>query len=111
MRIWMVEPKLMCRNHLLGEHHEIHMVSGSLQKGKNLSGYLHGLVVPTLLHSRHDDLVSEMANRGYKHNSSLNGVDISLPEALAIDVEANVVELSKRCSKCRKLQEVDYELH
>lgn len=30
MRMWMVDPKIMCRKHLLGEHLELHMLAGCI---------------------------------------------------------------------------------
>ena len=33
MRMWNVDPKLMCNKHLLGEHVEMHMFFGTIQKG------------------------------------------------------------------------------
>ena len=40
MRMWMVDPKKMCRKHLLGEHVEIHMMVGTLLKGRSIDGFL-----------------------------------------------------------------------
>ena len=40
MRQWFVNPKLMCRQHLLGEHCEIHMFIGSMKKQINMNGYI-----------------------------------------------------------------------
>lgn len=38
MRMWMLPPETMCRKHLLGEHVELHMLLGSLRRGKTLTG-------------------------------------------------------------------------
>ena len=40
MRMWMVDPRIMCRQHLLGEHVEIHMFVGAISRGKSVKGYL-----------------------------------------------------------------------
>jgi hypothetical protein len=40
MRMWMVWPELMCRKHLLGEHVEIHMLLGALNKGHRVQGFI-----------------------------------------------------------------------
>lgn len=40
MRMWKVNPKNMCRQHLLGEHVECHMFVGAILKGISLSGYI-----------------------------------------------------------------------
>ncbi len=100
MRMWLVDPKKMCRKHLLGEHVELHMLAGCLNKGKNISGFIEaGFVSPTLLLPRHDELVREMYRRGYNHRSPVD----KLPEILEkghIDPDANSVELCRRCAEC-----------
>ena len=35
MRIWDISPDKLCRNHLLGEHSELHAIWVILTKGKN----------------------------------------------------------------------------
>ena len=75
MRIWDISPKKLCRNHLLGEHRELHAIWSVLVNGKK--GYAHH--PETLrwkgklkaLYGRHDALVVEMSNRGYRHCSPL----------------------------------------
>jgi hypothetical protein len=37
--MWMVDPRQMCRQHLLGEHNELHMFAGTMRKGIGLAGY------------------------------------------------------------------------
>jgi hypothetical protein len=71
MRMWNVKTKTMCRQHLLGEHLEMHMFAGCLNKGINIEGYLNGLVETDKLVERHRELVKEMRKRGYKHNSPI----------------------------------------
>ena len=39
-RMWMIAPRKMCRNHLLGEHKELHQAVGSILKNKSLKGHL-----------------------------------------------------------------------
>jgi len=34
MRVWDINPEKLCRNHLLGEHREIHGIWSILTKGK-----------------------------------------------------------------------------
>jgi hypothetical protein len=75
MRIWDISPKNLCRNHLLGEHRELHAIWSVLVNGKN--GYarhpetLRWRGKLKALYHRHDLLVSEMAVRGYQHRSPL----------------------------------------
>ena len=76
MRIWDIEPSELCRQHLLGEHRELHGLWNILTLGKR--GYsLHpetrrweGKLAA--LYHRHEALVSEMSARGYNHNSPLD---------------------------------------
>ncbi|MDD5634652.1 MAG: pyrimidine dimer DNA glycosylase/endonuclease V [Candidatus Omnitrophica bacterium] len=75
MRIWDLDPKKLCRNHLLAEHRELHAIWNILTKKKK--GYYHH--PETLrwagklkaLYLRHEKQVEEMATRGYKHKSPL----------------------------------------
>ena len=75
MRIWDISPKKLCRNHLLGEHRELHAIWSVLVNGKQ--GYsrhpetLRWKGKLKALYGRHEALVSEMAARGYRHLSPL----------------------------------------
>ncbi|UCC95023.1 MAG: pyrimidine dimer DNA glycosylase [Candidatus Omnitrophota bacterium] len=76
MRIWDIAPKKLCRNHLLGEHRELHAIWSILIRNKQ--GYSrHPETIRwknklAALYLRHKELVEEMKNRAYRHNSSLN---------------------------------------
>jgi hypothetical protein len=72
MRMWNVDPKFMCNKHLLGEHLEMHMFAGSIEKGKNIKGFIDkGLVDIAGIMPRHQELIIEMESRGMKHKSPL----------------------------------------
>lgn len=103
MRMWMVDPRFMCRQHLLGEHAEIHMFVGAIDRGYSVRGYLaKGLLEVHSLYCRHEELVREMMKRNYRHNSEV-GEKWKLVEQLgSIDKEGNLRELLQRCSKCRE---------
>ena len=104
----MVEPKLLCRQHLLGEHRELHTFAGTLRKHISVSGYMNlGELDPTKLASRHEELVTEMERRGYCHFSPLEVPNYSyVTEKACIDVEANLRDLFSRCSECHTLQTI-----
>jgi len=76
MRIWDIEPRKLCRNHLLGEHRELHAVWSVLTKHKK--GYsrhpetLRWKGKLAALYARHKMLVNEMDQRGYDHRSHLD---------------------------------------
>ena len=75
MRIWDIPPKKLCRNHLLGEHRELHAIWSVITKNKK--GYskhpetLRWNGKLRSLYARHEELVEEMRNRGNNHKSKL----------------------------------------
>jgi hypothetical protein len=98
--MWKVDPKKMCRQHLLGEHFEMHMFVGTIESGKSIKGYLEkGLVEIHNIEKRHNELVEEMIRRGYNHKSPLVFL-VLCPEG-QVDVDKNLCELHKRCLKCK----------
>lgn len=76
MRIWDVPPQDLCRAHLLGEHRELHGLWNILTQGKK--GYSQHpetkrwVGKEAALYARHEQLVQEMHNRGYGHNTPLD---------------------------------------
>lgn len=109
----MTDPKIMCRQHLLGEHLEIHMFIGSLNKGVSLQGYVDaGFLDIHNLQTRHDELVAEMKHRGFNHKSPLPAIENKIPEAYLdsiVNKEWSLNQLLGRCSECRKNYEHDKE--
>ena len=70
--MWAIDPSRLCRQHLLGEHVELHMMVGTLNKGISMEGYYaRGLVDTDQIEARHEALVAEMTARGMKHKSPL----------------------------------------
>ena len=75
MRIWDVPPALLCRQHLLGEHRELHGLWNILTENKR--GYSNHPETRrwvgrlAALYERHEALVREMSRRGYRHASPL----------------------------------------
>ncbi len=76
MRVWDIEPRYLSRNHLLGEHRELHAIwiylttekGGSYRKHPETLRWADKLPA---LYSRHEQLIEEFSNRGYKHHSDL----------------------------------------
>lgn len=97
MRVWDVDPKVLCRQHLLGEHRELHGLWNILTKHGGKGGYsahpetLRWVGREAALFKRHEALVAEMERRGYQHASDLDAtlavgaadqrVFIDLPDA------------------------------
>lgn len=102
MRMWGVPPAMLCRRHLIGEHNEVHMFVGAINKGFNLDGYLTGeLLDVNLLRPRHADLVVEMGTRHHIHLSPLPPFNYTGPTG-QLDIKANILELTRRCPDCRE---------
>ena len=99
----MVNPRIMCRQHLLGEHAEIHMFIGTINRGKSVRGYLEkGLLEVHNLYNRHEELVCEMKLRKYNHYSEVDEKWKFVEKAGNIDKEKNLIELVSRCSRCER---------
>jgi len=85
MRIWDLPPNILCRNHLLGEHRELHALWAILTEGKK--GYANHPETRRwkgklkALYERHEALVKEMTRRGYRHHSPLDAT-LATGEAL-----------------------------
>lgn len=103
MRMWMVDPTIMCRKHLLGEHVELHMMAAHLVLGRKVDGFVaHNCVQPSSIGSRHEELAAEMTRRGYKHASPLQQPAIAEhqhPEA-KVGVASALTDLLDRCEEC-----------
>ncbi len=112
MRMWMVNPKIMCSKHLCGEHGEIHKHRHNFVKGHSMSGrILENCLEPSSLQSRHDELEKELnfrqGDEGRRRTSSpFDAPDISyLPvdqRLYKIDVEKNLQLLISRCHQCKQ---------
>jgi hypothetical protein len=78
MRIWDVPPRRLCRQHLLGEHRELHGLWNILVVHKGMGGYSRHpetqrwVGKTRALFERHEELVAEMERRGYQHESPLD---------------------------------------
>ncbi|HEX9757869.1 MAG TPA: pyrimidine dimer DNA glycosylase/endonuclease V [Nitrospiria bacterium] len=76
MRIWDIPPISLCRQHLLGEHRELHAIWSILINGKK--GYrnhpetLRWVGALNGLYQRQRFLVKEFERRGYRHHSPLD---------------------------------------
>lgn len=108
MRIWDIPTENLCRNHLLGEHRELHAIWSILTKGKK--GYAHHPETKRwrerlkALFRRHDEIVKEMTHRGYKHQSPLEkrlatGEDEQTEYVDPPDIQRNILK-KKKCG-CR----------
>ena len=106
MRMWMVNPKMLCHRHLLGEHRELHAIIGSLRIENGIQGYIdNNLVEVESVLQRHEVIVKEMTVRGYKHRSPITEEpNIKyLPEehkTFRVNRESSFNDLYTRCKMC-----------
>ena len=76
MRVWDISTNKLCKNHLLGEHRELHAIWNIYTQNKK--GYLNHPETKRwkgklkALYLRHEKQVMEMKKRGYIHKSPLN---------------------------------------
>ena len=109
MRMWMIDPTLLCRKHLLGEHYEIHKAVGFLRNGRSLEPWvINGYLDPRLLQSRHDAIAQELAAREYIHSSPLDvpAINLAFTKHIRVISKAKAKkDLVSRCEGCRKLIE------
>ena len=106
MRMWMIDPALLCDQHLLGEHGELHKFLHNWIKRQPILKRLEGNAMEPLSYKfRHDQLAKEMVQRGMRHRSPLAQPDFSyLPveqQAFRVDVEKNIALVCQRCEACR----------
>ena len=108
MRMWMVDPKILCRKHLLGEHGEIHKHRHNFVKQHSIKNRVSPVVQiePSSMEKRHDELAEEMLRRGFNHQSPFEQPDISyLPidhQLAKVDIENSLQDLKTRCPECAK---------
>lgn len=116
MRMWMIDTKFMCNQHLLGEHSELHKFRHNFVKKHNMGGRLAfpSQISPRDMLSRHDELAEEMARRGMNHKSPYQDVDVEYlfngkpySYECKIDIEYNLKDLAERCPACRERIEND----
>ena len=104
MRMWMVNPKWLCRKHLLGEHGEIHKHRHSFVKHHSIAKRVSPVVQvePLSMQARHDALASEMSRRGYTHASPYEQPEPLEHMSATVDTQAAMLDLFARCPECRE---------
>ncbi len=108
MRMWMVDPRIMCRQHLIGEYRELFTITGILKKKIKIDGYIrNNLIELSSLQSRYQELKEEMLNRSYKPvKPFLIPEDLSYLEKSILEYKIDrppaLADLLNRCSVCRE---------
>ncbi len=108
MRMWGIDPSLLCQKHLIGEHGEIHKHRHNFVKKHSIKNRISPVVQiePENMQKRHDELAIEMIKRGYNHNSPYSQPDLShlinSERYAKIDINISISDLNDRCPECRK---------
>ena len=107
VRMWLVDPELMCKQHRLGEHKEIHDLVGFIRNGHIEKVQFHasrGQVFPQHISMRHEQLE---AHDGLDSPISVPDVaeDLQMTEVTGRLLKHNRQELARRCDECAKKQE------
>lgn len=103
-RLWGVDPSVLCDQHLLGEHSELHQAVGTLLNHPHGEAIVRGhaekgQIDTSRIQSRHDTLAAELERRGMAHDSPLEYDDQH--DFGEIDREKNIDDLRDRCPDCR----------
>ena len=101
--MWMVNVRILCRKHLMGEHGEIHKHKHVFVKGHSIEGRK-GQIEPLSMKKRHDTLAEEMIRRGFNHKSPYENPDLSGYDlkGFIVNTKESLKELTSRCSECEK---------
>lgn len=109
MRIWDIDPELLCDRHLLGEHDEAHALWSIIVNGlkgwsnhpetKRWRGKLRALYL------RHEKTSTEMEKRGFSHKSPLDeryATGQGLQDELLAPIEEQKRILSEKDQECAR---------
>ena len=105
----MVDPKLMCREHLQGEYRELFTFLGTFRLKRRVDGYIkNNCLEPLAIPSRYEAIKAEMLARGYKPQKPFlftKELIQYLPEVFLyhkINRDQAYHDLMSRCSECCK---------
>ncbi|UCD20803.1 MAG: pyrimidine dimer DNA glycosylase [archaeon] len=108
MRIWDIHVKNLCRQHLLGEHNELHAMWSIITK--DLKGFCNHPETKRwrgklkALYKKHEEIINEMERRGYNHKSCLDKKKArgkSFQDYKWQSVKKQKELLKKRCKFCK----------
>lgn len=106
MRMWMINPKLLCNKHLLGEHAELHKFKPSFVKQHRITKRISPVVQiePESMMTRHNALAEEMLARGFNHKSPYEQPNLSYLKSeeryAKVNLVTNTTDLKSRCPEC-----------
>ena len=105
-RQWLVPPKLMCKQHLLGEHLEAHIFVSKMEKHYKLDGFIKGSMFfgAEYIKQRHDELARYIS--GHKTPLDISHIDLELYPPIEITWNhtlKSAIDLVTRCDRCKSL--------
>lgn len=124
-RQWDLPPEVMCDQHLLGEHKEMHQELGLINADhvEAVAGHVeNGQFDLSTARDRHEELVEEMLRRDMNHNSPFPEEtdwmiktmsvykELGAEVSEGIDPLKNIVDLLERCEDCRERILEHYDL-
>jgi hypothetical protein len=105
MRMWMINPKLLCNKHLLGEYAEIFKHRHNFVKQYSIKGRI-GQIEPLKMANRVEELRKEGIERGFNMKAIYIIPDLSYlsDEELnsKVDTNKSIQDLLNRCPECKK---------
>lgn len=103
MRMWQVDPSLMCDLHITREHRDLHLTAKLIAEEKMREvevSAMRNKISTRHLPSRHEALAAELISRNIGHSCPLP--DITMPRLGEIDKSKSCQELMERCPHCRQ---------
>ena len=109
MRIWDIPVSKLCRQHLLGEHRELHAIWTYLTTPKGGSYRKHPETLRWFgreadLFARHDEQAWEMERRGYRHASPLRVQGVRLRRSRAPLPLVNTIREQRLLLKAKRCE-------
>jgi len=107
MRMWLIDPRLLCMKHLKLEHKDLHSIVKNLNSGINLDLYIvRGDIDPSNVFTRHEIVEQELQLRGVYTNSPLHKFECKALETwygkVNINLGRSLSDLSSACPSCHK---------
>lgn len=106
MRMWMISPRMLCDQHLVAEHGELHKLVGTIDShpaGRQIARTLcqKGHLDLTSVQARHHKLAREMRRRGMEHDSPIFYMH-SFSFSGGVDPSRSKRDLRNRCGACKQ---------
>lgn len=113
-RQWLSDPRLMCKQHILGEHLEAHIFVSKMQKETSLKGFRKGSMFfgAEFVKSRHDK-IAKLLKQPHKTPLFIGELEIKNYPYIAptlYDLTKSMEDLLGRCEECKR-KHLDWRLY